>query len=167
MLKWFVANTRARSEARARLNLERQGFDVYLPQYLKIRRHARRTDTVPTPLFPRYLFVGMDMEVARWRAVNSTIGVSQLVANGNEPVCVPEQIIQSIHAREDADGWVLMNKYLPYRKGDKVHINGGPLTDQVGLFDCVDDRERVFILLDLLGRAVKVRVDAEQLGALA
>ncbi len=167
MLNWFVANTHARSEEKAKANLERQGFEVYLPRYLKKRSHARRIDFVPTALFSRYLFVGMDMEQARWRAINSTIGVSNLVANGTAPLSVPQQIIQGIRSREDTDGWVTMIQPIPYKKGEKVQIKSGPLTDQVGLFDCVDDSERIFILLDLLGRPVKIRVDAEQIGALA
>lgn len=167
MLNWFVANTHARSEGKAKFNLERQGFEVYLPRYLKKRSHARRIDYVPKPLFPRYLFVGLDMESARWRAVNSTFGISNLVTNGTTPLGVPQHIIDSIRSREDADGWVSMVQPLSYRRGDKVQIKSGPLTDQVGLFDCVDDSERIFILLDLMGRMVKVRVDAEQIGALA
>ena len=166
MFSWFAVNTQARSEAKAKFNLERQGFEVYLPRYLKTRRHARLTDTVPMPLFPRYLFVGTDTDSARWRAVNSTFGVSQLVANGNEPARVPDGIIERIRRREDDNGWVSMDKYLPYQKGDKVQIRSGPLTDQVGLFDCADDKERIFILLDLMGRAVKIRMDAEQIGPL-
>ncbi len=167
MYGWFAVATQARAEAKAKFNLERQGFDVYLPQYQKTRRHARRVDVVAMPLFPRYLFVGMDTDAAPWRAVNSTFGVSQLVANGNEPARVPDYIIDSIRCREDDNGWVSMDKYVPFQKGDKVQIKSGPLTDQVGLFDCVDDNERIFILLDLMGRAVKVRMGAEQIGALA
>ena len=167
MYGWFAVSTQARAEAKARFNLERQGFDVYLPQYQKTRRHARHVDVVPMPLFPRYLFVGMDTDAARWRAVNSSFGVSQLVANGNEPARVPDYIIEGIRCREDGNGWVSMDKYLPFQKGDKVQIKSGPLIDQVGLFDCVDDNERIFILLDLMGRAVKVRMDMEQIGALA
>ena len=34
---------------------------TYLPRYLKRRRHARRVDIVAAPLFPRYLFVAIDM----------------------------------------------------------------------------------------------------------
>jgi transcriptional antiterminator RfaH len=165
---WFAVSTQVRAEARAQLNLERQGFDVYLPRYLKTRRHARRVDQVPMPLFPRYLFVGMDTRTARWRAINSTFGVSQLVASGGAALRVPQHVIETIRQRENGEGWVSMDQYLPaFSKGDKVQIKNGPLTDQVGLFDCIDDQERVFILLDLMGRAVKVRVDAEQIGAIA
>ena len=38
----------------------------------------------------------------------------------------------------------------------------GALSDQIGLFECAGDDQRVFLLLDLLGRKVRVRVPADQ-----
>ena len=58
---WYVVHTHPRAEAKALLNLDRQGFSCYLPRYLKRRRHARRLETVAAPLFPRYLFVALDL----------------------------------------------------------------------------------------------------------
>ena len=57
---WYVAQTHIHAESKATFHLERQGFGVYLPRYLKKRRHARRVDTVAAPLFPRYLFISVD-----------------------------------------------------------------------------------------------------------
>ena len=58
---WYVVHTHPRGESLAFVNLQRQGLEAFLPQYLKRRRHARRTQWVPAPLFPRYLFVKMDI----------------------------------------------------------------------------------------------------------
>lgn len=166
MWHWFAVNTYARAENKARVNLERQGFEVYLPCYMKERRHARRVDRVLAPLFPRYLFVGMDMGTARWRPINSTIGVSRMVTSGRDPLRVPNHIIEAIRSRENDDGFVELSQVVPFRKGCKVRVLGGPLKDQIGLFDCADDTERVFILLDLMGRVMKVRINVEQVSAL-
>ncbi len=70
---------------RRRINLIRQGFEIYLPRYLKRRRHARKVDVVAAPLFPRYVFINIDMATQRWRPIQSTFGVSHLVMNGDEP----------------------------------------------------------------------------------
>ncbi len=142
-------------------NLQQQGFDAYLPQYMKKRRHARRTDWVRTPLFPRYLFVGMDVEKTRWRAIHSTIGVHYLVCHGERPTPVPPGIVEEIKAREDDKGIVVINRELSFKKGEVVQVTAGALCDQVGLFDCATDDERVVILLELLGRHVRVHVSAE------
>ena len=66
MSRWYVVHTQANGEERARANLERQGFEVYLPRYLKHRRHARRTGPVRRPLFPCYLFVRFDRARTPW-----------------------------------------------------------------------------------------------------
>ena len=157
---WYAVHTHARDEMKAMRHLGYQGFEVYLPQHLKRRRHARRTDWVPSPLFPRYLFVRMDTDGARWRAINSTIGVSYLVCNGERPTSVPPGIIEEILARTGDDGMVAVNRE-PFRKGTPVRIMDGTFCDHVGLFECADDNERVFILLELMGRQVKVRIPAE------
>ena len=44
---------------------------------------------VASPLFPRYMFVAIDVAVQRWRSIQSTIGVARLVCNGDHPAEVP------------------------------------------------------------------------------
>ena len=101
--RWFVAHTHPHAEAKATAHLNRQGFDIYFPRYLKRRRHARRIETVAAPLFPRYLFVAIDLNVQRWRSIYSTVGVSRLVCNGDDPTPVPDGIVEALKQREDAE----------------------------------------------------------------
>ena len=82
--RWYVVHTQPNGEGRADLNLRRQGFATYLPRYARRRRHARRQEVVQRPLFPRYLFVTLDLARDRWRAVHSTFGVNRLVLAGEE-----------------------------------------------------------------------------------
>ena len=74
--RWFVAHTQPHAEVKATAHLARQGFQIYFPRYLKRRRHARKVDFVAQPLFPRYMFVAIDMATQRWRSIQSTFGVS-------------------------------------------------------------------------------------------
>jgi transcriptional antiterminator RfaH len=162
---WYVVQTRAHSEAKAAAHLARQGFDTYLPHYLKRRRHARRLETVAAPLFPRYLFVAVDMAVQRWRAIQSTIGVSHLVCHGDSPAAVTDGIIDGLKAREDERGFVRIDRRPQFAPGDKIRVLDGVFTACLGLFEGVADRERVAILLDLLGRKVRVTLDADAVTA--
>src|ERR1700733_391453 len=102
---WYVVQTQVNSEVKAAQNLVRQGYEIYLPRYMKRRRHARKIDFVAKPLFPRYLFVAVNKAAQRWRSIQSTFGVSHLVTNGNEPAIVPQAIVSSLRAREDAKGF--------------------------------------------------------------
>ncbi len=48
-----------------------------------------------------------------------------------------------------------------------VRITAGAFCDQVGLFDCATDNERIIGLLELLGRHVKVRLPLEAVSVYA
>jgi transcriptional antiterminator RfaH len=159
--RWYVVQTQVNSEAKAAQNLLRQGYEIYLPRYLKRRRHARQIDFVAKPLFPRYMFVTIDMATQRWRTIQSTFGVSHLITNGNEPTVVPEGIVSALKAREDSKGFVKMDARPKFALGDKVRVLAGAFMDNAGLFDGVGDHDRVAILLDMLGGKVRVHLDAD------
>ena len=101
---WFVVQTQPRAEAKAKRHLINQGFTTYLPVYRRRVRHARRSEIALRPLFPGYLFVRLDPEQQRWRSINGTAGVRQILTDGNSPRYVPDRIIDEIIAREDEQG---------------------------------------------------------------
>lgn len=163
-VRWYVVQTQVNCEAKAAENLRRQGYDIYLPRYLKRRRHARKVDLVAKPLFPRYMFVAIDMAAQRWRSVQATIGVSRLVANGDEPAVVPLGVVRALRAREDAKGFFKLDAPA-FAPGDKVRVCAGAFMDNAGLFNGMADHDRVSILLEMLGRKVRVLLDADLVAA--
>jgi transcriptional antiterminator RfaH len=120
---------------------------------------------VPTPLFPRYVFVSVDMARQRWRSINSTIGVSRLVCNGDDPAVVPSAVVAKLKEREGADGCIRLDQRPCFAPGDRVRVLDGAFEACLGLFECVTDSERVAILLDLLGRKVRVFLDSDMIVA--
>tara|TARA_R110000868_G_scaffold289884_1_gene550145 strand:- start:299 stop:793 length:495 start_codon:yes stop_codon:yes gene_type:complete len=156
MMNWYVVYAQAQKELVAHQNLIKQGFAAYLPRYRKNCRHARRTYTVMAPLFPRYLFVHMDPTSQRWRSINGTIGVSYLLSEGPDPISVPDEIIETIRAREQ-DGMVQVTPPA-FIKGQKLAVTDGPFTKLEGIFECVEDDHRVILLLDFMGRVVRTRL---------
>jgi len=158
-MRWYVLHTHPRAELQACWHLRNQGFaDVYLPSYCKLRRHARKIEKVVAPLFPRYLFVGMEIVTTQWRSIRSTIGIVDIIRNGDTPSPVPHGIVESIRAREDEMGLVAVSEESDFASGASVCVHGGPFNGCVGIFECVTDEERVVVLLDLLGRKVRVQV---------
>lgn len=162
---WYVVQTQPNAERKAVINLTRQGFHVYLPQYLRRRRHARRVDFVKSPLFPRYLFIAANAAAQRWRSIQSTIGVSRLVCNGDMPAEVTAKVIQQLRQREDSQGLIRLDQRPKFAPGDKVRVQDGVFDSCMGLFEGLTDGERVAILLDLLGRKVRVFIDADMVAA--
>ena len=104
MKRWYAIQTRPRNERRALGHLSRQGFESYLPEYTRTRRHARRTEVVSAPLFPGYFFIFLDLAVDSWSRVNNTRGVVGLVRSGSCPISLPEGFVTDLIDREDKYG---------------------------------------------------------------
>jgi transcriptional antiterminator RfaH len=155
-LSWYVVETHPCAEAKAEAHLRRQGFQTYLPRYRKQRRHARRCEDVLAPLFPRYLFVAMDTARQRWRAVQSTLGVTRLVTFGASPAPMRDNVITEIRSREAEDGLIRFTPQSGFVQGEVVRVANGPLESHMGFFDSITDSERVAVLLDILGRKTRV-----------
>jgi transcriptional antiterminator RfaH len=162
---WYVVQTHPHAETRAAAHLERQGYSVYLPRYRKRRRHARRIEIVSAPLFPSYLFVTFDMLTQRWHSIRSTIGVSRLVCRGEEPAVLPAAVIDELQSRHNDAGFVQLDLRPRFAPGDKVRVVDGAFAACLGLYEGMADRERVAILLDLLGRKVRVVLDGAAIAA--
>src|SRR5262249_32042352 len=152
--RWFLAHTLPKSEAKAELHLGAQGFRTYLPQVRKTIRHARQLRTVQAPLFPRYLFVILDLDRDRWLSVRSTIGISYLyTTRDGRPVPVPDGIVQTLIERSEGD-WTRLDDGLS--KGQQVRILSGPFADFIGTLERLDTAGRVKVLLEMMGTAVPV-----------
>ena len=163
--RWYVVQTQLNGEAKAAENLRRQGYEAYLPRYLMRRRHARKIDFTAKPLFPCYVFVAIDIATQRWRSVQSTFGVVRLVTNGDEPAAVPEGVISALKAREDEKGFVGMDPRSTFAIGDKVRVIAGAFMDNPAFFSGMADRDRIYILLEMLGRKVRVQLDMDLVAA--
>ena len=161
MMRWHAVYTQPRMELWARTNLWERGFEVYLPRYLKNRRHARKTDRVAAPLFPRYLFVRADLTSGGQRAIDSAPGAVGLVRCGSTPSFVGDKIIDEIRGREADDGYLQLSREAVYSPGQAVRVENGSLCDQIGIFQCTADGARVVILLNLLGRQVPVTLSVD------
>jgi len=157
---WYVLHSHANAETTCRAHLERQGFVVYLPCIRKRRRHARRDELVAAALFPRYLFVRLDPDRDRWRAVLSTVGVHTLLQAGNQPLAVADAVIDDIRGREDSDGFICLDA-PDYTPGQPLRVKSGPFADLTGLYDGTDPERRIGVLLHLLGRPIRVSLTAD------
>lgn len=164
--RWYVVHTQPHGEAKANLHLRRQGFATYLPKYLRQRRHARRTEIVSRPLFPNYLFVAFDPLRDRWRSIHSTFGVNRLVLAGEDPLPVPDSVVSQIKDREGEDGFVVLGLPAGVSTGSEVRLVDGIFAEARGILERIADNHRVAVLLQLLGREVRVNVPVANVGTI-
>lgn len=159
--RWYVVRTQPHAETKAIFHLERQAFRIFCPRIAKTVRHARKTSQVMKPLFPGYIFLSMDAGNARWRSVNGTCGVLNILMLGEMPHPVPLGVVESLMARIGDDGAIAWRPSL--RVGQPVRIASGALEDFAGTLEHLDSQGRVRVLLDIMGRGVSVQLHASVL----
>ncbi len=151
---WVALYTKPNQEGIALENVRRQSYQAYCPMITKTVRHARRSKVVRRPLFSGYVFVGLDTEIDQWRPLLSTRGVQSLVCFGNNPGQLPRGFIEQLQDYEKSG--VLDELAKPdFQPGDQVTICEGPFRDFIARVVSHSDNERVWLLLDMMGREVK------------
>ncbi|MFN3622682.1 MAG: transcriptional activator RfaH [Hyphomicrobium sp.] len=167
MKRWYVVASQPLKEARAESNLCRQGYEVWLPKLLRERRHARRIDRAMVPMFPGYLFVRFDPDVQPWRAINGTFGVRHLIVQGDRPRPILGDFVDRLKEAADESGIVGLQGAEALRSGHRLRLLTGPFADTVGTLVRLAQRDRVAMLLDLLGREVEILVSRRDVMAVA
>jgi transcription antitermination factor NusG len=139
-LRWMVATTKRGEEKLAKDRLEhlarRQPAvrDIYLPMVLG---HPRSRNPIQ-PMFPRHLFVQVDVVTNGWNAIFTTHGVQSVLRAGDRPAWIkPDRI--SFMQGEEQDGYVtLRDEPIPqwdavapepgqqWEPGDRVSVEGLP-----------------------------------------
>ena len=158
---WFLAQLKPNCARIADKHLTRQGFRTFLPLEEETRQRGGKFVTAERPLFPGYIFVTFDAARGHWRQVNSTYGITRLVSFGKEPAAVPLDLVSQIMLRCDADGKLLPPKML--KPGDQVALTKGPFANFVAEVEQIAPDRRVWVLMEIMGGATRVAVDANQL----
>ena len=158
---WFAVVTKPRQEQIALENLQRQGFECFLPMAENpYQRRSKKQRRIVEPLFPRYLFLKAIASHQNLGPVRSTKGVLNMVRFGMELAVVPETVIHAIKACAEKDSGLIKIKPVAIKIGDKVRVFDGPLAGINGVVQETSSKNRALILMNLLGRPTNVEVDA-------
>jgi transcriptional antiterminator RfaH len=159
---WFLVQLRPNSEAVAKRNLVRQGVKIFAPFEEVTVRKGRKLVQTHKAVFPGYMFVSVGSDFFRWRAVNSTVGVSRLVSFAEgQPAQVPFELISRLMRRCDSAGKLLPS--LQFHCGDTVRVAHGPFADFIATVEHVAQGERIWVLLDILGKSTRVAIRSTDL----
>lgn len=164
MRRWYVINTQPNQEVRAELNLRRQGYHVWFPFIMKNRRHARKVERVKAPFFPGYLFVSLDLESELWSPIQGTYGVRNLVCNQGRPASIPTPFVENLLASTGDEG-ALCAPEPEWVPGQKLKVSEGPFAENVATLVKLASKERVLVMINLLGREVSAFVSRSQVAA--
>jgi transcription antitermination factor NusG len=158
---WYAIWTRSRHEQVVREQLERKGFEAFLPTIPKWSRWKDRKKKIDWPLFPGYCFARFDTR-ERLPILKCT-GVVNIVAFDGEIVPIPNFEIEGIRRLVESD---LQFDPCPFiREGMMVEVTHGPLKGVVGKLLRKGSHARLVLAVDLIGQAVSVEVDAADVKA--
>jgi transcriptional antiterminator RfaH len=159
---WFVVQLKPNSETIVKRNLLRQGIHIFAPFEELTLRKASKLIKTRKALFPGYLFVSFDPEIVRWRTVNSSMGVSRLVSLAEDkPAQIPLDLIVGLMRRCDPSGKLLPPLFL--HRGDLVRVANGPFAEFIGSVEHAGSNQRIWILLDILGKNTRVAIRSDDL----
>ena len=155
---WYLVYAKPRQEEVARVNLQQQGFEAYVPLYKKFKKTEQGPVSVFEPMFPRYLFFRPTSGGQSLSTVRSTRGVTTLVRFGFEPAVVADALIERIRQLEQERNETTLQQASDVRAGQKVRLRHTALGDVEGLVQSVSSK-RVAVLLEILGRPAVVQVE--------
>lgn len=115
-------------------------------------------------MFPRYIFVILDLGHQRWRSVNGTLGVQRLITDGERPLAVAPGVVETLVQSSDQRG-ALIYKTDDLAIGDRVQLVAGPFAGSLGILQRLNGAGRVQVLLELLGGPVKVTTARDTVAA--
>ena len=159
--EWFVLQFKSNSHHLAAKNLNRQGFETFLPLHDTTSRKLSRFINTSKPLFPGYMFITFDRAESAWHKINNTYGVSRLITSNSELKPIPTIFIDSLMMRYDLSGKLLPVEKL--KKGDQVKVLEGPFADFIATVETYETEQRIWILMDLMGRKTKIQTSSDTL----
>jgi transcriptional antiterminator RfaH len=164
MNRWFLIYCKPNQEARAENNLVRQGYTIYRPTVSVINKTTTKgqKNTKSKSLFPRYLFININVEQQSVAPIASTLGVVQIVKFGNKLASASERLINELKINEQKR---LTEQASPSKpsKGDVVYIDTHGFEQVKAIYCNPCGDERAMILMSILGNESRVSVPLQSL----
>ena len=160
-IPWYVLYTKPLKELYVySLLTDREKLTAYLPEVLqKFRGRLQKR-----PLFPRYLFVQMDIDDVAASAINHIPGAIKLVSFEGKPLPLRPGVVEAIRTeveRLNAAGGLPIQQF---DEGELVRIRSGPLAGMEAVFvKHLAPSDRAIVLLRFLGYENQVEIDLSEI----
>lgn len=157
---WYVLYTRPNAEKRTSLDLQKIGFESYVPLQKELRHWKDRKRWVETPLFKSYVFIkSNNKERERTFKVN---GILNFVRVGSKLATLSEEEIERIKKLCSYEGKITI-EFENLEVGKKAEILEGVLKGLTGLLTEVNDNRKVRITIKGLNCFANVAIDFDSI----
>lgn len=173
--RWYVVRAKYGETGIADREIREAGFTVFTPTIFRPAIPSRRDASgIMRPgkpdrtdyLFVRYILTRLNLSDPSWRDVLEMPGVERIISGGHLanggigiPIAVPDRAIEWVRQLLNPNGCIdpRMPHDKPIKAGTSVRLLDGPMADHAGICE-MSDGQRVVLLLNLLGRPVRVTV---------
>lgn len=152
--RWHVLRTLSRQEKAIDRTLRSAGYRVFLPLVQHVRIYGHRKRTVAAPLFPGYVFLWGPLDAAYFATESGRVAQIIKVANQARLEHELAQIRLAIQGEAQLDPYPFL------RVGRHVRVTQGAFKGVEGLIDERRSPDRLILVIDALGRATCMEIDA-------
>jgi len=156
---WYALYVRSRFEKIVALNIQRKGYEEYLPLRGSPSVSFKGTGDVNQPLFPGYVFCKFDYPAES--SILMIPGVLSAVGVGRASFSVPEEEIFAV--KSIVASTLIYNPWAYVDAGELMRVEYGPLAGLEGFVVQVEGNHRLIVSVNLLRRSVGVAVDRASL----
>lgn len=153
---WIVAKIKPSQDKIAFLNLGRQEFDFFQPNFKTVSKSRNQFREIIKPVFPGYIFIAVNLEDDKWPRINNTRGISNIISFGNQVPIISCKLIKELKYRFSPDD--INKEHHSLKIGMNIKINNGPFAELVAKIDEINSDRRVWILLNILGSQTRVSI---------
>jgi len=157
---WCIAQIKPNSYCYAIQNLERQGFETFLPKIKITQRKENKFVVKNVYVFPGYMFVCFDPHTISWTKINSTYGVSKILTFSNKPAEISSDLILELKNRYEINSNPTRKETL--KQGDFIKFFAGPFADLIAKVESVDEKNRIWILLEAMGGYQRLKLQKDK-----
>lgn len=161
---WYLAYTKPRSEQVALNNLLAQSYQAWLPLIKQIARGRKKPADgglyVMEPMFPSYVLFRPSSDAQSIAPAKSSIGVSKVVTLGHIPGTLTHQQALDLAQMEQAQHALDGSDVVGLKAGMPVVVREGPFKGLNAIVH-LTGQERVFLLVQLLGKEHRVAVPVQ------
>ena len=154
-IDWIAIYTKPRHEKTVALELEKKGFEVYLPLLRVRKKWSDRKKWVEFPLFKSYLFVKTTNY--NTQSLINTPGLVRVVRFGKKIAIIKESSINSIKLMLNGGYNPISTDY--FIKGDAVSVRSGPLKGIIGEVARIDSNNRLIVRIDAIKHSISIDIE--------
>lgn len=163
--KWYVVQTKPRSEKLVQRQIQLKGIEVFLPMHEKIRIWADRKKKIQVPLFSGYVFVHAN-EKERVDAISGTTGAIRYIFFENKPAVISRREIELIHqALMEPEKISIENKKIS--KGDVIEINHGIFKGMKGFVNDLRGKYKLTVNLEELSFSFSIILNSNEVNLIS